>query len=135
MLWPTPYLEQKQALETEYRSLHASPPRYHDFSWPEKRRLPSGESSRPPAAKNFTLYSGGDLGERAPLPVGSRAKVERVKVRQDEEQHWKIGDTTFYDYEGVTYRVDPKTPRARELRRRRQRRDHSKRRSNNQDHY
>ena len=35
-----------------------------------------------------------------------------MKVLQDEEQHWKIRDTEFYDYESVTYRVDPTDPAA-----------------------
>ena len=33
-----------------------------------------------------------------------------VKVRQEEEQHWKIRDTTYFDREAVIYRVDPASP-------------------------
>ena len=33
-----------------------------------------------------------------------------VKVRQEEEQHWKIRDTTYFDREAVIYRVDPADP-------------------------
>ena len=61
-----------------------------------------------PLPSDFTLFSGADLGN-APPPMVSR-EGKWVKVRQEEEQHWKIRDTTYFDREAVIYRVDPADP-------------------------
>jgi predicted acyl esterase len=61
-----------------------------------------------PVPSDFKLFSGGALGDAPPPEVSHEGKW--VKVLQDEEQHWKIGDTEYYDYESVTYRVDPADP-------------------------
>lgn len=104
MLWPTPYLEPTQ-LET---GAGISTLRLPVLTAPGPKTNFLLKAVELPLPKNFTLYSGGDLGDAPPPVVSHDGKW--VKVRQDEEQHWKIGDTTYYDYEGVTYRVDPKNP-------------------------
>ena len=63
-----------------------------------------------PLPADFQLFSGAALGDAPPPSVSREGKW--VKVLQDEEQHWKIGDTEFDDYESVTYRVDPENPAA-----------------------
>jgi len=104
MLWPTPYRKPtKLALGDGVSSVKlpvlTSPGAPADFLLkPEELPLPS----------DFKLFSGGALGDAPPPKVSYEGKW--VKVLQDEEQHWKIGDTEFYDYESVTYRVDPADP-------------------------
>ena len=61
-----------------------------------------------PLPSDFTLFSGADLGNAPPPMV--RREGKWVKVRQEEEQHWKIRDTTYFDREAVIYRVDPADP-------------------------
>jgi hypothetical protein len=104
MLWPTPFLKPtKLAVGDGVSSVKlpvlTSPGGPVDFLLkPVDLPLPS----------DFTLFSGGALGDAPPLKLTHEGKW--VKVLQDEEQHWKIRDTEFYDYESVTYRVDPTDP-------------------------
>ena len=104
MLWPTPYrVPTKLAVGERVSSLTlpvlTSPGKPADFLLkPVELPLPS----------DFTLFSGADLGN-APPPMVSR-EGKWVKVRQEEEQHWKMRDTTYFDREAVIYRVDPADP-------------------------
>jgi len=104
MLWPTPYRKPtKLAVGDEISSVKlpvlTSPGAPADFLLkPVELPLPV----------DFKLFSGGALGD-APSPKVSH-EGKWVKVLQDEEQHWQIGDTEFFDYESVTYRVDPADP-------------------------
>lgn len=104
MLWPTPYLQATKLAVGAGVSFLKLP----ILTVPGPQ---TGFLLKPidlPLPTDFTLYSGGALGDAPPPSVSHEGKW--VKVRQDEEQHWKIRDTTYFDHEAVTYRVDPKQP-------------------------
>lgn len=104
MLWPTPYLKPTkfavgEGVSTVNLPLLTAPGRPADFLLqPVDLPLPA----------DFKLFSGAALGDAPPPSVSRDGKW--VKVLQDEEQHWQIRDTEFYDYESVTYRVDLSDP-------------------------
>jgi putative CocE/NonD family hydrolase len=104
MLWPTPYRKPTQLAVGASASTLALPV----LTAPG---APADFLLKPvdmPVPSDFTLYSGAALGDAPPPKVSHEGKW--VKVLQDEEQHWKIRNTEFYDYESVTYRVDPSNP-------------------------
>ncbi len=104
MLWPTPYLAPTKLAVGEGVSSVKLP-------WLTSRGAPADfllKSVELPNPADFKRYSGANLGDAPPPMVSHEGKW--VKVRQDEDQHWKIGDTTFFDREAVTYRVDPANP-------------------------
>lgn len=104
MLWPTPYLQPTKfavgdGVSTVALPVLTSPGAPADLLLkPVDLPLPS----------DFKLFSGAALGDAPPPSVSRDGKW--IKVLQDEEQHWKIRDTEFYDYESVTYRLDPANP-------------------------
>jgi len=104
MLWPTPFRKPTKLAVGDGVSSVALPV-LESAGKPVDFLL---EPVKLPVPPDFTLFSGGDLGDAPPPKVSHDGKW--VKVLQDEEQHWKIGDTEFYDYESVTYRVDPSDP-------------------------
>ncbi len=104
MLWPTPYLAPTKltvgkGASTLKLPFLTAPGSAVDFL------LKTVDLPLPP---DFKLYSGAALGDAPPPSVSRDGKW--VKVLQDEDQHWQIGDVEYYDYEAVTYRVDPKDP-------------------------
>ncbi len=104
MLWPTPYLLPTKLAVGEGVSSVKLP-------FLTARGGPVDYLLKPvdlPVPADFKRYSGANLGD-APPPMVSR-EGKWVKVRQEEDQHWEIGDTVFFDREAVTYRVDPKNP-------------------------
>jgi len=104
MLWPTPYLAPtKLAVGGGVSALKL--PLLTGPGGPVDFLLKPVDL---PFPADFKRYSGANLGDAPPPMVTHEGKW--VKVRQDESQHWKIGHTTFFDREAVTYRVDPKNP-------------------------
>jgi len=104
MLWPTPYREPTKLAVGEGVS-SMSLPVLTSPGTPVNFLLKPVDL---PVPADFKLFAGGALGDAPPPQVSHEGKW--VKVLQDEEQHWKIGEVEFYDYESVTYRVDPTDP-------------------------